>query len=87
LEEIQFPDHYSFKPKDLEHIEKAFNKLAAKNKIILTTEKDSVRFMDMSIESNILKENMAYIPLQIKFLNQTNTIFDQQITEFVESYN
>ena len=87
FDEIQFPDHYTFKDKDLDQIENTFNQLKAKNKIIITTEKDAVRFLDMSIKSNVLKENMAYIPLQIKFLNQTNTIFDQQIMEYVESYD
>lgn len=86
FDEIQFPDHYTFKDKDLEHIETTFKKLKAKNKIIVTTEKDAVRFLDMSIESNILRHNMVYVPLQIKFINRSKTQFDRQIHDFVEGF-
>jgi tetraacyldisaccharide 4'-kinase len=86
LNEIQFPDHYTFKDKDLNQIEKTFNALKSENKIIITTEKDATRFLDMKIESDILKKNMAYIPLQIKFLHKTKDQFDKQIHGFVESF-
>ncbi|WP_372643845.1 tetraacyldisaccharide 4'-kinase [Ancylomarina sp.] len=84
--EIQFPDHYTFKDKDLEKIETSFINLKSTNKIILTTEKDAVRFLDMKIESKVLKDNMAYIPLQIKFKNQTKVQFDKHILDFVEYF-
>lgn len=86
FDEIQFPDHYAFNDKDLNLIETRFNDLKTKNKIIITTEKDAVRFLDMSIKSEILKKNMTYIPLQIKFLNQTESQFNQQIHSFVEGF-
>jgi len=86
FDEIQFPDHYTFKDKDLEHIETTFKKLKAKNKMIVTTEKDAVRFLDMSIESDVLKCNMVYIPLQIKFINRSKDQFDKQIHDFVDGF-
>tara|TARA_R110001583_G_scaffold123940_1_gene275389 strand:+ start:2431 stop:3435 length:1005 start_codon:yes stop_codon:yes gene_type:complete len=87
LNELQFPDHYTFKEKNLNQIEKAFNDLKSDNKIIVTTEKDAIRFLDMKIKSEIIKKNMAYIPLQIKFLHKTKDQFDKQIHNFVESFN
>ena len=87
FDEIQFPDHYTFKDKDLEHIETTFQKLKAKNKMIVTTEKDAVRFLDMSIESDILRHNMVYVPLQIKFINHSKAHFDRQIHNFINSYS
>ena len=87
LNELQFPDHYTFKDKDIKQIEKAFNALKFDNKLIITTEKDAIRFLDMNIKSEIIKKNMAYIPLQIKFLHKTKNQFDKQIHNFVESFN
>lgn len=86
FDEIQFPDHYTFKENDLQEIEMRFENLTAKNKIIITTEKDTVRFLDMDLKSNILKENMAYVPLQIEFLNSSQNQFDKQIHDFVENF-
>lgn len=87
LNEIQFPDHYTFKDKDLYQIEKVFNDLKSDNKIIITTEKDAIRFLDMTIKSEIIKKNMAYVPLQIKFLHKTKDQFDKHIHDFVENFN
>ena len=86
FKEIQFPDHYTFKDKDLEKIESSFLNLKSADKIIITTEKDAIRFLDMKIESNILKDNLAYIPLQIKFQNQSKIQFDKQIFDFIERF-
>ncbi|MCZ4693604.1 tetraacyldisaccharide 4'-kinase [Ancylomarina euxinus] len=86
FKEIKFPDHYTFKDKDIERIETSFINLKSENKIIITTEKDAVRFLDMKIESKVLKDNMAYIPLQIKFQDQTNVQFDQHIHDFVKNF-
>ncbi len=86
LNEIQFPDHYTFKNKDIRRIEKEFNALKTDNKIIITTEKDAIRFLDMQIESDIITKNMAYIPLQIKFLYKTKELFDKQIFNFIENF-
>ena len=86
FDEVQFPDHYAFKEKDLSLIETRFNDLKTKNKIIITTEKDAIRFLDMPIKSEILKKNMTYIPLQIKFLNNTDSLFSQQIHNFVKGF-
>ena len=84
--EIQFPDHYTFKDKDLEKIETSFINLDSDNKIIITTEKDAIRFLDMKIESKVLKDNMAYIPLEIKFQNHAKIQFDKHILDFVENF-
>ena len=86
FDEIRFPDHYAFNEKDLNLIETHFNDLKTKNKVIITTEKDAIRFLDMPIRSEILQKNMAYIPLQIKFMHQTESQFSQQIHGFVEGF-
>ena len=87
LNEVKFPDHYTFKDKDLLQIEREFDNLKSDNKLIITTEKDAIRFLDMQIESDILKRNMAYIPLRIEFLHKAKDQFDKHIHNFVESFN
>ncbi|MGZ2369133.1 tetraacyldisaccharide 4'-kinase [Ancylomarina sp. YFZ004] len=86
FKEIQFPDHYTFKDKDIERIETSFINMKSDNKLIITTEKDAIRFLDMKIESRILKDNMSYIPLEIKFQNQAKVQFDKHIHDFIENF-
>lgn len=86
FKELQFPDHYTFKDKDIHQIEKEFNVLKSDNKLIITTEKDAIRFLDMEIKSTVIKNNMAYIPLQIKFLHKAKDQFEKQIHNFVASF-
>ena len=40
------PDHYSFTKNDVDEIIKTFNKIDTTDKIIVTTEKDSVKLMN-----------------------------------------
>ena len=56
---LRYPDHHIFSIDDLEEIKKQFEKLRSSNKIILTTEKDSVRFM--YYPSNIIFYSMMQI--------------------------
>jgi tetraacyldisaccharide 4'-kinase len=83
LDEVQFPDHYSFETKDLEMIHSRFEKLEGVNKIIVTTEKDATRFFDMNINQESIKKNLFFIPLRIKFLNDDKSKFDIQIMNYV----
>lgn len=83
VEEVKFPDHYSFVPKDLELIKSRFEKLEGDNKIIITTEKDATRFFDMNITQDVIKERLFFIPLHIKFMNDDKSMFDNQILNYV----
>ncbi|MBN2597375.1 tetraacyldisaccharide 4'-kinase [Labilibaculum sp.] len=84
VEEIQFPDHYSFEMKDIETIRSKFENLKGENKIIVTTEKDATRFYDMNINHESIKKHLFYIPLRIKFLNDDKSKFDVQIMNYVQ---
>lgn len=83
IEEIKFPDHYSFSSKDLELIQTKFEQLPGKNKLIITTEKDASRFYDMDISQESLRKNLFYVPLRIKFMNDDKSLFDNQILNYV----
>mgnify|MGYP000964678584 CR=1 FL=1 len=80
-----FPDHYSYLPKDQETIIMRYNQLPGDNKIILTTEKDAVRFRDFVNVNEILVEKMYYIPIEIEFMYNDSDNFNKQILNYVRS--
>lgn len=67
-----FPDHHNFSESEILML-----KTKAKDKIIITTEKDFVR-----LEAKILKEQLYYLPIKSKFLSNQET-FDQIILNYV----
>ena len=71
---LTFPDHHHFTEKDILEI-----KNKAKNKIIITTEKDFVRLKD-----SIPKEQLFYLPIRSSFLSAAEK-FDKTITDYVET--
>ena len=83
IHEMNFPDHYQYTPKDLDKLTTKFDSLSTVRKIIVTTEKDMVRFRDFEIVSDIIRKNMYYIPLKISFLNNAGKEFDRKILNYV----
>ena len=73
---LKYPDHYHFNSKDIIEINKEFETLEAKNKILLTTEKDYVRIFEKL-------KNLNYISIKTKFLNHKKD-FDNIIKAYVE---
>lgn len=72
IEHLHYPDHHNFTKKDLQHIHDKFQKFSVSlNKIILTSEKDAIRFLTLSEKENIANLPIFYIPIQIDFLTQT----------------
>ncbi len=69
---LVFPDHHHFSESDILTI-----KNKAKDKIIITTEKDFVR-----LKTEILAEQLYYLPIKSKFVNQ-QAIFDKTILDYV----
>ncbi len=70
---LTFPDHHHFSDADLDEIQ---NK--AKNKKIITTEKDYVRLKDSKLVSQLY-----YLPIKSTFINQHQN-FDATILEYVK---
>lgn len=79
---IMFPDHHNYTKKDIIKIERMFDEVKAKQKIIITTEKDAVRFEEKEF-SEKLKANMFYIPLEIEILDNNKKEFNKTILTFV----
>jgi len=82
ITDLIYPDHYNFNPSDIQQIEQKFAGIDADNKIIITTEKDSMRLKDMNL-SDSLKAKLFFIPLKIKFLDSEGKNFDEKIVTYV----
>ncbi len=83
LVKLEFGDHHHYTAENIKTIEEEFNKITSKNKILLTTEKDSVRLKDMDGISEELKNAFYYLPIEIKFLGKQGKIFNQKISNYV----
>ncbi len=67
-----FPDHHAFTKADIQKI-----KITAKNKPIITTEKDYVRLKDSEIANQLY-----YLPIEVKIINEFQKL-DQIIYQYV----
>ncbi len=79
---LPFKDHHSFKEKDIKKIVETFHSISDE-KVLITTEKDSLRLREAQ-GVNLLEElPVFYIPIEIDFLYGDKNRFNKQITEYV----
>jgi tetraacyldisaccharide 4'-kinase len=81
---LRYPDHHIFSIDDLEEIKKQFEKLRSSNKIILTTEKDSVRLL--KFENELLSYPIYVLPIEHHFLFNDADRFHGLVKGFLESF-
>lgn len=62
---MRFPDHHNFSRRDLEKIKQYYSKMKGNRKLIITTEKDSVRFLHNPYFPHKLKPYIFYLPISI----------------------
>ena len=80
----RFPDHYNYKLKDIERIQKIFENIANPNKIIVTTEKDAMRLKTPELEDAVKNLPIFYLPVQVEFHQQDKKQFDNLVLEYVQ---
>jgi tetraacyldisaccharide 4'-kinase len=83
VEEIRYGDHYPFNEKDVEKIMGKFNSIEASKKIIVTTEKDFIRFREINDLNKEFSRNLYYLPVKIDFLEDGGEKFNQKIVNYV----
>lgn len=83
ITQLQYKDHHFFSPKDFEKIQNTFNSIDVSNKVIITTEKDAMRFQDLKGSEVLRSLPIFYIPIEVEFLNQDKTNFNNQIINYV----
>ncbi len=84
-----FPDHHFFNEEDIEEIENEMDLLDVDDddKIIVTTEKDAIRFKAMTSLKEELKKKLYYIPIEVMFLEKEDKeSFNKKINKHVRSY-
>ncbi len=81
---LSFKDHYQYTEKDIARIIKAFNIIDSEHKIIVTTEKDAVRFRLIKIEDAEITKRFYYYPIEMKILNKENDEFKKQIHYYIQ---
>ena len=83
ISEIRFPDHHAFNEKDIIKITSDFEKLAGKNKIILTTEKDAIRMQNFSNIAGSFAKVIYFIPIRVEFPGNQKDEFNRLIQYYV----
>ncbi|MDD4009734.1 MAG: tetraacyldisaccharide 4'-kinase [Fermentimonas sp.] len=82
-----FPDHHNFTGKDIQSIVDMADMIEDENKIIVTTEKDAVRFRALSYLPDKIKNIMYYLPVRVTFLNNKERLsFNKKIVDHVRNY-
>ena len=79
---LAFSDHHHFKQKDVERINEAFSALPSP-KIIITTEKDETRLVQVKGLSDEVKKSLYVLPIRIQILLDQEEAFNQTIIKYV----
>ena len=83
ITDLFYPDHHHYRKKDIEYIQTVFNRIRSPEKLILTTEKDSVRFKQFEGIPEEIKKNLFYIPLKMAFHYHEEEEFNHLIFQYV----
>jgi tetraacyldisaccharide 4'-kinase len=84
IRSISYPDHHSFSARDAERIAHEFAAMDSKYGLILTTEKDAMRFHALAMPEH-LKKVLYQVRIKVKFLNNDTEHFNKQVLNYVTS--
>jgi tetraacyldisaccharide 4'-kinase len=79
---LNYGDHHNFTARDVEHINSTFASMPSP-KMIITTEKDESRILDTEGLSEEVKRNIFTLPVEVKFMQDENTLFNDNIIGYV----
>lgn len=84
---IFFPDHHLFTKENIHAIRRTVKSVEDDNKIILTTEKDAMRFRALPFLDDEMKKMLYYIPVRVTFVDETErNTFNHKILEHVRNH-
>ena len=81
----EFPDHYVFKSDDITRFKKAFESGVKKEKIIITTEKDSKRLKAAGFKDLLVNLPVYFLPIEVELFEEDKITFDELILNYVKS--
>jgi len=80
---VAFPDHHEFTLEDIRKVQKKFDNIVNKNKIILTTEKDAMRLIVPGVAKELRDLPVFYLPINIHFHDNDAESLNKQILDYV----
>jgi tetraacyldisaccharide 4'-kinase len=83
IHQFEYPDHHQFTVENINALKKAFNDHPAKEKIIITTEKDSQRLLGDNLKDLLLNLPIYYMPIEIALAPKDKFTFDKNILDYV----
>jgi tetraacyldisaccharide 4'-kinase len=81
---MKFADHHPYTVKDIEEIIRKFHDLPTQKKIMVTTEKDSMRLKTPALSSYLKNLPLFCVPMEIDFHGSDKEKFDNEILRYVE---
>jgi len=82
IQPMTFPDHHQFTRQNISKINDTFKALPSP-KIIITTEKDMIRLLQVEGISDEVKESLFALPMQINFMQEQQEAFNHAIKSYV----
>ena len=83
IHQFEYPDHHNFTCQNINELVKAFNEHTGKQKIIITTEKDSQRLLGDKFKDLLLNLPIYYLPIEIELASKDKFTFDKNILDYV----
>jgi len=84
LHSFEYPDHHRFTETEIEQLIKAYQAHPAKEKLIITTEKDGQRLLANNLRDLLLNLPVYYLPIAVEINTADKRRFDQKILDYVE---
>lgn len=84
-DKIEFPDHHQYSATDIKRISKVFGSMKGNRNVILTTEKDAMRFRKIDDVDTNISQNLYYLPISVRFLENAGEEFKHQILRYVRN--
>jgi len=81
---MHYNDHHIFSIDDWKDIRKRFDAIESEKKIILTTEKDSMRLMKFGQEISALP--LYVLPIEHRFLFNEEASFHSEVIKFIQNF-
>jgi len=79
---LSYPDHHYFTPKDAKKINEMAQKMP-KPMIIVTTEKDASRLINLKELNETTRDNMFVFPIEIEILKDKENTLKEQVINYV----
>lgn len=83
---LSFFDHHQFTEKDIDKILGAFEDVYSRNKVLVTSEKDMMRFK-MCDKRHLFEDlPLYYLPIKVNFHNGDGEIFSKRIFSYISGF-